>query len=67
MPPFSQAVFVESEAQRVEEWRLEMLVQCGFPPDDAALLAVDPGADVHEACGLLEAGCSVGTALRILL
>lgn len=60
-------VFEETEAQRVEEWRLETLIRAGYERGDAALLASDPAVDVHAACELLEHGCPYNVALRILL
>lgn len=49
----------------VEEWRIDRLLELGFRPDDALLLAV-AAVDWHEAQRLLAAGCDHNTATRIL-
>lgn len=51
----------------VWRWRLEQLKGAGYPPSQAQLLSRTPEVDLHLAVGLLEAGCPVETALRILL
>jgi len=48
-------------------WRVDVLREAGYPPEDALLLAIDPDVDLHEAVELLEHGCKVETALLILL
>ena len=45
----------------------DVLREAGYPPEDALLLAIDPDVDLHEAVALLERGCKVETALRILI
>lgn len=54
------------EAQAVLAWRALILTQSGYPPEDAFRLAEDPAVDVHVAVYLLEAGCDVDLALRIV-
>ena len=51
----------------VERWRVVILEAAGYPYEDARLLAVDPGVDLHLAVELLENGCPVEVALAILL
>lgn len=46
-------------------WRLERFLEHGVPFEDAELL-VDAGADWHRFVELLEAGCPLGLAVRIL-
>ena len=46
----------------VTRWRIEQLLAAGYH-DDAAL---DPEVDLRSAVSLLERGCPVDTALRIL-
>ena len=48
------------------DWRYNMLVKAGFPPDDAIELAGRPDLDVHRAVDLIESGCPLAVALRIL-
>lgn len=54
-------------SEPVYEWRLEQLEAAGYSPFQAQLLSRTPEVDLHLAVGLLEAGCPVETALRILL
>jgi hypothetical protein len=50
----------------VESWRLTVLLEAGYPPELAELIA-DSKADLHAAVDLLERGCPPGTAVRIIL
>ena len=54
------------EAQAVLAWRALTLTQAGYPAEDAFRLAERPDVDLHQAVSLLEAGCAVPLALRIL-
>lgn len=54
-------------ADPVLRWRLDQLVAAGYPPNDARVLSERGDVDLHEAVRLLEAGCPVAVALRILL
>jgi hypothetical protein len=60
-------VAVETEAERVERWRLHVLVEAGFEAPDAEAIAKRADIDLHEAVNLLRRGCAPGTALEILL
>jgi hypothetical protein len=55
-----------SELERIETWRRERLEAAGYPPAAAAELALRHDVDLHRAVGLLERGCPVDVALRIL-
>lgn len=55
-----------SDEERVHTWRKARLDALGVPEEDAAVLAGHRTFSVHELEGLLEAGCPLGTALRIL-
>jgi hypothetical protein len=57
----------ETEQQRIERWRAEMLERAGFGADEAAQLAGRHDVDLHHAMGLLEQGCPTDIALRILI
>jgi hypothetical protein len=58
---------VETEVERIERWRAEELERGGYEPVHAAELAARNDVDLHLAVDLLERGCPVETALRILL
>ena len=49
----------------VYEWRYEQLLDAGYPPEVALLLA-DSDADLHKACDYLASGCDPQTALYLL-
>jgi hypothetical protein len=51
----------------VRRWRLETLIAAGYPRHDALALSERTDVDLHRAVQLLECGCPVETALRILL
>jgi len=55
------------QAEPVHRWRLEQLLAAGYPPRDAEMLSERADVDLHLAVCLVEAGCPVETALRILL
>ena len=57
---------VETEVERVERWRAEALVRAGYAAPDALELAARPDVDLHDAIDLLERGCPVDVAVRIL-
>jgi hypothetical protein len=54
------------EREKVQSWRLHVLIEAGFPFELAERLA-SSDADLHGAVGLLAHGCSPETAFRILL
>lgn len=54
------------ESWKVLLWRQEELERAGYPADLAMLLAENAEVDLHFATDLLERGCSVERALRIL-
>jgi hypothetical protein len=57
----------ETEQERIERWRAEMLERAGYSPEDAAELASRHDVDLHTAVGLIEKGCPPAVALQILL
>jgi len=57
----------EAQAQRILSWRFEALSKAGYEASDALVLATRVEVDLHVATDLLKNGCSVSTALRILL
>lgn len=58
---------IETEQQRIERWRAEMLERAGFSAAHAGELATRADVDLHTAIGLIENGCPAEVALRILL
>jgi len=57
---------IETELDRVERWRTAELMRVGFPGDDAVALAARLDVDLHEAISLVERGCPLNLAIRIL-
>lgn len=55
-----------TEREKVELWRENVLLRAGYPDVEAAKIAASD-ADLHAAVQLLKAGCSIHTALEILL
>jgi hypothetical protein len=58
---------LDFEVDKVEQWRLASLERAGYDLESAAVLAASPEVDLHSAVTLLEQGCPVALALRILL
>jgi hypothetical protein len=56
-----------TEHDFIRRWRLEALKRAGFSPSDALVMSGRTEVDVHVAAKLLQDGCPVATALRILL
>lgn len=56
-----------TEDERVVAWRIESLLRVGYDDSAAIYLAESREVDLHLACRLVETGCPVDTALRILL
>ena len=57
---------VETELERVERWRTAELMRVGFAGDDAVALAARTDVDLHEAIELVQRGCPLELAVRIL-
>ena len=57
---------VDVEEARVTRWRFDQFRALGFDTEDAFLLAVSR-VDLHAARTLIEVGCSLPLAFRILL
>ncbi len=58
--------FPHSEQEKVDSWRLHVLIEAGYPSELAEKLA-HSDADLHQAVELITAGCSHETAAAILL
>ncbi|HEY2310429.1 MAG TPA: hypothetical protein VGH46_04855 [Gaiellaceae bacterium] len=66
MPAAHEIETVETELERVERWRTSELMRVGFPGDDAVALAARTDVDLHEAIELVQRGCPLDVAIRIL-
>jgi hypothetical protein len=56
----------QSEREKVESWRLHVLIEAGYPLHLAEKIAHSE-ADLHRAVELVIAGCTFETAAEILL
>ena len=56
----------QSEREKVESWRLHVLIEAGYPAPLAEKVA-QSDADLHQAVELVIAGCRFETAAEILL
>ena len=56
----------ETEAERVQRWRVEELERAGYDTQSATELAGRNDVDLHRAVALVENGCSIELALQIL-
>ena len=56
----------QTEREKVESWRLHVLVEAGYPLTLAERIA-HSDADLHRAVELVRAGCTHETAAAILL
>jgi hypothetical protein len=59
--------FGDTEADRVESWRLGELLAAGYPLEQAEQIAARDDVDLRQAIKLIAAGCPHDTAARILL
>jgi len=57
----------EADEAVVLEWRFAVLMEAGYLPDQARVLASSKDVDVRLAERLLAQGCPRATAVRILL
>jgi hypothetical protein len=55
-----------NDRERVESWRLHVLIEAGYPLPLAERLAQSE-ADLHQAVELITQGCEPKTAAEILL
>jgi hypothetical protein len=60
------AEFQQTEREKVESWRLHVLIEAGYPPEIADRIA-HSDADLHRAVELVRAGCTHATAAEILI
>jgi hypothetical protein len=57
----------ETETERVERWRAEVLERAGYDVEAAREVASRGDVDLHRAIELIQSGCSAELALQILL
>ena len=62
----AQTVEDHTEVQKVESWRLHVLIEAGYPLALAEKIAHSE-ADLHVAVELVQSGCQHETAAEILL
>jgi hypothetical protein len=62
----AQTIEVHTEQEKVESWRLHVLIEAGYPTELAARIAASD-ADLHRAVELVASGCAHATAAEILL
>jgi hypothetical protein len=60
------AEYTQTEREKVQSWRLHVLVEAGYPLELAERLAHSE-ADLHRAVELVRSGCTHQTAAEILL
>jgi hypothetical protein len=60
-------LYLDTELERIEQWRAEELERVGYPRRDARQLAARHDVDLHLATDLIRQGCPVQVALQILL
>jgi hypothetical protein len=58
---------IDTDDERVLEWRAWCLVSAGYDIEDAYRIAADTRIDLHDAIDLVEAGCPADLAVDILL
>jgi hypothetical protein len=56
----------QTEREKVESWRLHVLIEAGYPLHLAEKVA-HSDADLHRAVEIVLAGCTFETAAEILL
>ena len=57
----------EGDWPKAEAWRLEKLLEAGYPVTLAEQIAADSTIDLHRAVAITKHGCPHATAARILL
>jgi hypothetical protein len=58
---------LDTELDRIEQWRAEELERAGYPVQEASRLAERHDVDLHLAIDLISQGCPVSVAVEILL
>jgi hypothetical protein len=58
---------LDTELDRIEQWRAEELERAGYPVREAAQLAERHDVDLHLAIDLISQGCPISVAVEILL
>lgn len=58
---------IPTESERVDAWRMHVLIEAGYPVPLAEQLAAAGHVDLHRAVELLEHGCRVELAAEILI
>jgi hypothetical protein len=58
---------IPTESERVEAWRLHVLVEHGYTVAIAEQLAVASHVDLHQAVELVAAGCPPALSTRTMI
>ena len=58
---------LDTEVERIEQWRAEELERAGYSVRVAARIAARHDVDLHTAVDLVASGCPHELALKILL
>jgi len=58
---------LDTELDRIEQWRAEELERAGYTVQEASRLAERHDVDLHLAIDLISQGCPVPVAFEILL
>ena len=66
MSETTEEIQLETERDKVESWRLHVLIEAGYPLPLAERLA-SSNADLHVAVELVQRGCAHAVAAAILL
>jgi hypothetical protein len=59
-------VAAATDVERLAAWRIETLLEAGYPADWAIILGERDDVDLRTAVFLLESDCDLKTAIRIL-
>lgn len=61
-----EPVTVDAALQKERDWRLQVYLEMGLEREDAEHLSMRPDVDWHLVRRLLNRGCDVETAIRIV-
>jgi hypothetical protein len=67
MTEIDQYHLIDTDDERVLEWRAQCLMSAGYDVEDAFSIAADTRIDLHDAVALVESGCPTDLAVEILL
>ena len=65
--PAADVIYQETEDERIDRWRCEVLERAGYDGASAEQLARRHDVDLHRAVDLVKSGCPPQLAAQILL